>query len=1059
MSKVKNKWDLCLVIFFLFLSLYLEYNEFFSFIEDQTIGIRQLLRMSFATTDDIKFPQEDIVLVTIDETFFEWYNAFPLRRKDIAKLINNINQFEPKILAVDLLFKYNSSFKDDQVLADAVSSSNAILASQAIFENSSKFKKIHYPANTIGKNALSGYINHISSSNTVTTLSRIRVYPEITKHQYGWPFAIQVLAQFFNAPPSLKDQILTIGPHKIKLNQFNEIYVDFPAIPSSHFFLHEFAGITAKAFMEISEDDHMELSYWIKDKIVIIGDTFEVSQDWFDTPVGTMFGSEFIASTISTLLNGAPLRPANIFAEFLSAFFLLSLITFACYRIHDPRLRVLIIIFILIIFFCCCSLLHIFFGIILAIFYPLLAGILSFTAINLKFYLREQKLKVKAEKNFQKIFENSVEGIFQVTPDGNFLTVNPSLADILDYPTPDELIKDVTKIQEQLFIFPLDFRDFDRLLRQERQISKFETQLKTRTGRKIWVSISARIQYKQNFEVAYFEGFVIDITLRKKAERNLRNLNMDLENRIQKRTKELKNTIDELSHTQQLVNRQNLKLHQTLTALKESEERYRGLYNSSKDGIFFLGMQKRFLDANPAFEKMLGYALQDMKQLYLRQVTPIKWQSIENKIFDTQIFSGGNSQEYEKELIHADGHTFPVLIRAWLLTDETGQPTGIWGIAQDISEKKRAANLRDDVEKMIRHDLKTPLNGVIGLSKRLQYEESLNQQQRNWVNMINESGQQILHMVEHSLDIYKMEEGSYKLKPKAIDLIRIFHRLNEELSIWAPKKNVSLKFYLNSKPLSWDTLFWISGEEVLLANLFSNLIKNAIEASPENEAVNIYIKDSTMHEIEIHNQGMIPETIQDRFFERYATEGKEYGTGIGTYSAKLIAKTHAGDIVFKTDEQKGTSLFVQLPKKAILETPTQQKKNLSTKISQQKMNQHKILCIDDHPNNHMVLSLFFDETPYDVTYLDSGIKAIEKIKKSSFDIIFMDLNMPEMNGYDCAQAIRDLNIMIPIIALSADNSKQVLSLCKEKGFNDFLAKPIQNREILVNIIEKNISIN
>ncbi|MBF0453053.1 MAG: PAS domain S-box protein [Candidatus Magnetomorum sp.] len=1056
MSYIKKKWDLCLLVVFLCLSLLSEYHEFFSLMEDQTLGIRHVLRMSLAAPELVSFPRDKIVLVTIDELFFDWYNAFPLRRQDIAKLIRNVHQLKPKLIAVDLLFKYNSAYDDDHELAEAISSSNAILASQAIFDDTGQFKKIHYPAQTIGKDVSSGYINHTSTSNTVTTLSRLRMYPEIIQQPYGWPFAVQVLAQYFNTSPTLKDRLLTIGPNQFTLNQFNEIYIDFPAIPSDHRYLHEFAGITAQAFMNVSPEDQMELSYWIKDKIVIIGDTFEVSQDWFDTPVGTMYGSEFIANSISTLLNGSPLCAAGFFSEFISVLFLLTLITFVCYRVQDPRLRVFFVILVFVFFFLSCSFLYVYFGIILAVSYPFIAGVLSFAGINLKFYMRERKLKYRAEKNFKNIFENAAEGIFQVTPDGRFITANPSMANILDFRSSDELFNEITHLQDQLFIYPLDFREFDRLIRQEKQIANFETRLRTRTGRQIWVSISARIHYLSNFDVAYYEGFIMDITLRKKAETELRDLNMDLEGRIQKRTQELKNTVDELSHTQQLVNRQNLKLHQTLTALKESEERYRGLYHSSKDGIFFLGMQMRFLDVNPAFEKMLGYALQDMKQLYLRQVTPIKWQTIENKIIETQIFSGGNSQEYEKEFIHADGHTFPVSIRAWLLTNETGQPTGIWGIAHDITDKQRAEHLREDVERMVRHDLKTPLNGILGLSKRLQYEKNLDHQQRDWVNMINESGQQILHMIEHSLDIYKMEEGSYIVKPSAVDLVRLFHRLNEEMSFLANKKNIQLSFFLGSQPLPWDTLYWISGEDVLLTNLFSNLIKNAIEASPENKMVSITILEKNVHEIVIHNQGIIPEKIQNRFFERYATAGKETGTGIGTYSAKLIAKTHAGDITFTSSEEKGTSLWVRLPKKANIEHTMNESLDFTADDSHQASGSYRILSVDDHQNNQMVMELHFEETPYVVTYVDSGKKALQQLNESTFDVILMDLNMPEMNGFDCTQMIREKNINIPIIALSADSSSKTLALCKEKGFNNFLAKPVQSKDELVRIIEQNI---
>jgi len=1054
MSFFKKKWDLCLIIVLLILGLVSEYNEYFSFFEDQTLGIRHIFRMSYGDLEKVTFPQDKIVLVAFDEMFFDQYNAFPLRRQDIGKIIENIAQFQPKLIAVDFLFKYNSAYGDDPVLAKAIQKSNAILASQAVFDESGTFEKIHYPVESIGTQISSGYINHTSTSNLVTTLSRLRIYPEISKVPNGWPFAIQVLGHYYQSQPVIHHQTITVGPHTIPLNQFNEFYVDFPVIPEGYRYLSEFAGITAHAFMNIAPEDKMELSYWIKDKIVIVGDTFAVSQDWFDTPVGTMFGSEFIASTVGTILNGSTLRPASIFSEFVSFLSLLMLVTFICYRFPDPRLRGILVSGLFVLFFLLTSLIYVYFGLIFAVSYPLLAGILSFAGINLKFFIHERHLKARAEKNFKNIFDHTIEGIFQATPEGKFITANPSMANILDYRNADELCREIDRFQHQVFIYPADFREFDRIISHDNRIENFEARLKTRINRQIWGSISARIRYNSTSTVKYYEGSLVDITMRKKAEENLKNLNMELEDRVQQRTKTLKDTVDELSHTQQLVNQQNLKLHQTLTALKESEERYRGLYHSSKDGIFFLGMQMRFLDGNPAFEKMMGYALQDLKQLYLRQVTPHKWLRAEKDIFDRHIFSGDNTYEYEKEFIHADGYTFPVSIRAWLLYHETGQPTGIWGIAHDISEKKRADNLRNDVERMVRHDLKSPLNGILNLSKRLLYEKNINNQQRDWVNMINESGQQILHMVEHSLDIYKMEEGSYLLKPVPVDLTRLFHRLNEEMLHWANNTNISLRFYLEDNPLSWETFHWISGEEILLANLFSNLIKNAIEASPVNETVTISIYEKEMHEILIHNMGMIPENIQDSFFERYITQGKAGGTGLGTYSAKLIARVHGGNITFDSSPTEGTTLKVLLPRNVYTQQGHLQKSRdhqleIKTKAC-------RVLSVDDHPNNHMIMEVLLDETPYDVTYVNSAREAIDILEKSSFDAILMDLNMPEMNGFDCTQAIRDKDIRIPIIALSADNSQITKDLCKEKGFNGFLAKPLQSLEEFIETIEKEL---
>ncbi|ETR74047.1 MAG: adenylate cyclase [Candidatus Magnetoglobus multicellularis str. Araruama] len=684
---IKKKWDLCLVMVLLIFGLVSEYHEMFSFIEDQTVGIRHIFRMSFGAPEQVAFPQNEIVLVTFDEFFFDQYNAFPLRRQDIATIIENIHKLNPKLIAIDLLFKYNSAYEDDPYLAKAIKTSNAILASQAVFDDYGGFSKIHYPIESIGKNITSGYINHTSTSNLITTLSRVRVYPEITRAPNGWPFAIQILSRFYDKSPKIENRKISIGPHTIALNHFNEFYVDFPSIPTGHRYLHEFAGVTAHAFMNMSPDDHMELSYWIKDKIVILGDTFAVSQDWFDTPVGTMFGSEFIANSVATILKGASLRPASILAEFLSLLCLLMLSILVCYRFQEPRVRFLLILCLFCVFFMITTMVYVYLGIILAVSYPLIAGVLSFGGINLKFFIRERKLKAQAEQNFKNIFDNAVEGIFQATPDGQIITANPSMAVILDYPDAHELCSEIQRFGDQLFVYPADFREFDRQIRNEKQVKHFEARLKTRINREIWGAISARIHYHSNYDLACYEGSIVDITLRKKAEEKLQTLNIELEDRVQQRTKDLKNTVDELSHTQQLVNRQNLKLHQTLTALKDSEERYRGLYHSSKDGIFLVGMQKRFLDCNPAFERMMGYALQDLKQYYLRQVTPHKWQSLEKNILEKEIFTGNKTCEYEKEFIHADGYTFPVSVRAWLLFHETGQPTGIWGIAQDISEK------------------------------------------------------------------------------------------------------------------------------------------------------------------------------------------------------------------------------------------------------------------------------------------------------------------------------------------------------------------------------------
>lgn len=257
----------------------------------------------------------------------------------------------------------------------------------------------------------------------------------------------------------------------------------------------------------------------------------------------------------------------------------------------------------------------------------------------------------------------------------------------------------------------------------------------------------------------------------------------------------------------------------------------------------------------------------------------------------------------------------------------------VWnGMLTDITEIKRIESLRADVERMVRHDLKSPLTGIGGLAKVLLRDE-LTDRQREIVSTIYQSAMKLLHMLGHSMALFKMEEGAYELQPEPFDLVRMLHCLHDEFLPSASAKSLKFTHLLDGRPMSWDDRHMLSGEAILLESLFANLIQNAVDAAPEGTQITIAVrspKDASedildngselhqrthgaMHVIGIHNFGAIPREIRDHFFDRYVTRGKEHGTGIGTYSAMLIAKTHGGTIRFTTSESEGTHLIVSLP--------------------------------------------------------------------------------------------------------------------------------------------------
>ncbi|MFW6387938.1 MAG: sensor histidine kinase, partial [bacterium] len=179
------------------------------------------------------------------------------------------------------------------------------------------------------------------------------------------------------------------------------------------------------------------------------------------------------------------------------------------------------------------------------------------------------------------------------------------------------------------------------------------------------------------------------------------------------------------------------------------------------------------------------------------------------------------------------------------------------------------------------------------------------------VDIILQSGEKLNNMLSTSVDMVRMEEGRYELQPIELSLNDLLAEVLVEVEQLATEKSITLgREFEAEQPL-------VDGERLYLANLFANLIRNAIEAAPPGSAVTVRVtgadKTDNMVRVIIHNEGAVPDEIRDHFFDRYVTHGKPGGTGIGTYIARLIARVHGGDLSFTSSEQEGTTLYVQLP--------------------------------------------------------------------------------------------------------------------------------------------------
>lgn len=224
-----------------------------------------------------------------------------------------------------------------------------------------------------------------------------------------------------------------------------------------------------------------------------------------------------------------------------------------------------------------------------------------------------------------------------------------------------------------------------------------------------------------------------------------------------------------------------------------------------------------------------------------------------------------------------------------------------------------AHRLKEDVNRIVNHDMRNELLVIVGYPDMLLDSGTLTESQRGMVEKIRNSGYVLLNMVNLGLQLYQMEQGLYQFMPTTVDLLKVLNRIIEYNENQRRKYAIAVKITVSGQALEYGRQFFLSGEELLLHAMLSNLVLNAIEASPPGGTVSIDLLKGDRASIIIHNMGAVPHDIRERFFGKYVTAGKMSGTGLGAYSALLMAKAHGGTIDMCTSEADGTTISVQLP--------------------------------------------------------------------------------------------------------------------------------------------------
>jgi signal transduction histidine kinase len=233
-------------------------------------------------------------------------------------------------------------------------------------------------------------------------------------------------------------------------------------------------------------------------------------------------------------------------------------------------------------------------------------------------------------------------------------------------------------------------------------------------------------------------------------------------------------------------------------------------------------------------------------------------------------------------------------------------------LRKEIEGREELERMRDDVEQIIRHDLVSPLSGIISIPELLGGEENLTAQQRELLRHVATAGRRMLATIRMTGELARMEKGTYVVARSACDVLDSIRGVRANLETLFASRRLGFTVRVDGRAVAAGDLVPVRGDANLLGNLFENLLKNAAEASPAGGEVRLDI-DTAARTLSICNQGEVPGEIVATFFEKYVTSGKRFGTGLGTYSARMIARAHGGDVTLDTSAPGQTTVRVQLP--------------------------------------------------------------------------------------------------------------------------------------------------
>lgn len=358
---------------------------------------------------------------------------------------------------------------------------------------------------------------------------------------------------------------------------------------------------------------------------------------------------------------------------------------------------------------------------------------------------------------------------------------------------------------------------------------------------------------------------------------------------------------------------QNEELKRAQLELEESRAMYAGLYDFAPTGYFTLDEQGRIVEANRTFLSMLGVRRDEViKKRFHHFILP-EDQDV-YFLYQKRTGEAGKTLLCELRVLRKDAPPLWVQIQS-RVEGNVISPQLRREAMIDVSQRKEDELLRASIESIARHDLRSPMSGIVGGLDMLLKDDNLSPRQREWLMMLSASAARLLDGIICAIDADKFKHGRWRDEAEDVDAAETLDYLAREIGLVSRHTNKRLIVLQHGATPSPGEPCRFKGHPVLFRTAVRNLLDNALEASPPQEPViaDIACGDGGLR-LEISNRGAVPPEVREVFFEKYSTSGKKYGTGLGTFSAKMMIEAMGGSITMWTsDEADKTVVSVRIP--------------------------------------------------------------------------------------------------------------------------------------------------